>query len=92
VPWRGVGARALTLAAGALLVVAVPAIYLLFMPDDRGGYNGDYANDLLAAHWVGVAGFVLLALALWRMLSTARARSGGREPARAAAAARGSPP
>jgi MYXO-CTERM domain-containing protein len=33
-----------------------------------GGHNSSYAADALGAHWVAVAAFVLLALALWRML------------------------
>jgi hypothetical protein len=75
--WRGVGARTLILAAGALLAVAVPAVYVLFLPRDRGGFNSDYAQDLLGAHWLGVAGWLLLALALLRTLPSARAAGGG---------------
>jgi hypothetical protein len=74
--WRGIGVRALLLAAGGLLVVAVPAVYFAFPPEDRGGYNTSYAGELLGAHWVVVAAVVLLGLALWRMLAAAgRARS-----------------
>jgi hypothetical protein len=65
----GVGARTLILAAAAVLGIAVPAVYLLFEPDDRGGYNFSYASDLLGAHWPAVAALVLLALALWRIVS-----------------------
>ena len=82
--WRGVGARHLVLAAGALLTVVVPALYVLFPAKDRGGYNTEYALEELGAHWVTVAAVVLLGLALWRSLSTARARRGG--PAAAPAA------
>jgi hypothetical protein len=76
--WRGAGARLLLLAAGGLLTVVVPLIYLVFLPRDRGGYNTDYAVDVLGAHWVTAAALVLLGLALWRMLSTARGQSDAR--------------
>ena len=52
-----------------LLLVAVPLLYLVFPPDDLGGHNSSYASEALAAHWFAVAAFVLLALALWRMLA-----------------------
>jgi arabinofuranan 3-O-arabinosyltransferase len=73
--WRGVGERVLILAAGALLVVALPLVYLLFPADDRGGYNTEYAIQHLGAHWVTVAAVTLLGLALWRMVSRARGLS-----------------
>ena len=76
--WRGISVRMLTLAAALLLGVVVPVLYLVLMPDDLGGFNSEYAVDLIAAHWVSVAAFVLLVLALWRTLSTARDRPGGR--------------
>jgi arabinofuranan 3-O-arabinosyltransferase len=79
--WRGVSVRALTAAAALLLGVVVPALYLVLMPKDLGGFNSEYPVDLIAAHWVSVAAFVLLALTLWRVLSTAKARRGGRAPA-----------
>ncbi len=71
--WLGVPVRVLVAAACGLLAVVVPAIYLIFPPDDRGGYNPGYPLDVLGAHWVGVAAFVLLFLALARSLRTARA-------------------
>jgi hypothetical protein len=80
--WRGVGARALSLAAGALLALVVPALYLVEMPDNHGGFNGEYALDLLAAHWTALAGALLLGLALWRTLSTASRPSGAGSPGR----------
>jgi arabinofuranan 3-O-arabinosyltransferase len=70
--WRGIGARALVLAAAALLGLVVPALYLLFEPRNRGGYNFDYAVDLIGAHWVGVAALVLLLLALGRTAAAQR--------------------
>ena len=89
---RGIGARALALAAGALLGIAVPVLTLLIRPPNRGGYNPEYAGKGIVVHWVTVAGVSLLILALARALSTARARrdrapgappSAGARPARA---------
>jgi hypothetical protein len=78
----GVGARPLILAAAAILGIAVPATYLLFTPDDLGGYSFSYAGDLVGAHWLAVAALVLLVLALWRTVSAARrgSRSSSRRP------------
>ncbi len=73
--WRGASLERLLRAAGALLLVAVPAAYALFPPDDLGGHNSSYATELIGAHWVSVAAFVLLALALWRMLAGRAVRS-----------------
>jgi hypothetical protein len=81
--WRGIPSKPLALAGGALLAVAVPLIYIAFPADDLGGFNPAYAGDSLGGHWVAVAAWVLLALALWRVLSTA---------SRAAARARRSTP
>ena len=67
--WRGASVRALVATAGALLAVVVPLLYVVFPPQDLGGHNSSYAGEVLFAHWVAVAAFVLLALALWRMLS-----------------------
>jgi hypothetical protein len=72
--WRGWGPRTLTLIAAGLLGIAVPLIYLLVSPDDRGGYNFDYSVELINAHWVGVAAIVLLAIAAWRVTRQARTR------------------
>jgi hypothetical protein len=79
--WRGVGARALGLAAAALLGIVVPALYLLFGARDRGGFNFEYAHDHLAAHWCAVGALVLLALALWRSVSRATPPSPAAAPA-----------
>ena len=73
--WRGIGARALTAAAGALLLVVVPVLYLLFPGNDHGGFDTKYATEHLGAHFVAVAAYVLLATAVWRV-STATRRSG----------------
>jgi hypothetical protein len=67
--WRGWSPRALILAAGALLTLVVPTLYVLFPGDDRGGYDTDYAVEHLGAHWVTVAAVVLLVVAVvlgWR--------------------------
>jgi hypothetical protein len=71
--WRGVGARPLALVAAGLLALE-PAIYLLFTPEDKGGYNSNYPVALIRAHWVAVAAVALLGLSLWRTLSGARRR------------------
>ncbi len=66
--WRGVGAVALTLLAGALLGVVVPVLYLVHPGSTAGGNHSGYAAGHLAAHWVGVAAIGLLMAALWRTL------------------------
>jgi hypothetical protein len=71
--WRGVGPAPLAVAAGALVAGVLPAIYLLFPPDDAGGFNSELAADLTGAHWVAVAAWVLLALALSRAIRRPRA-------------------
>ncbi len=81
--WRGVGAKALTLTATALLALVVPLLYVIAPGDDRGGYSTTFATDHLAAHWVAVGAVTLLGLAL---LSTARARPGARAAAPPASA------
>ncbi len=85
--WRGATVRALTAAAALLIGVVVPALYLILMPDDLGGFNSEYAIDLIAAHWIAVLAFILLALALTAALNTATGRRGARAPAPADAAA-----
>ena len=70
--WRGATLDRLLAAAGALLLVVVPLVYLVFPPDDLGGHNSSYAGELLGAQWVAVAAFVLLAISLWRMLRPPR--------------------
>ncbi|MGI8633630.1 MAG: alpha-(1-_3)-arabinofuranosyltransferase domain-containing protein [Solirubrobacterales bacterium] len=79
--WRGIGPRALTYAAAAVLGVAVPAVYLLFGPADNGGYNANYATELLGAHWLGVVALTLLGLACAATVIAHRAlRRGGAGP------------
>jgi hypothetical protein len=67
--WRGWSARTLALTAGALLAVVVPVLYLAISPRDPGGYNSNYAVELIAAHWVGVGAVVLILLSLWRTVA-----------------------
>jgi hypothetical protein len=82
--WRGIDARQLALAGGLILAVAVPILTLIIRPDDRGGYNPEYAIDRIAVHWVAVAGITLMILAL----SRAMARPGRARAAQPTAAAR----
>jgi hypothetical protein len=69
--WRGLGPGPLSVLAGMLVGVGAPAVALLAPPLDLGGFNSEYATDLLGAHWLALAAFVALALALGRGLSTA---------------------
>jgi hypothetical protein len=82
--WRGVSVRRLIQAAGVLLVIVVPAVYLLFPGTNQGGYDMGYTIQHLGAHWVAVAAFALLVLALLRDLSTATGRRPGGRGARRA--------
>jgi hypothetical protein len=75
--WRGVPAKPLAIAGGLLLAIAVPLDYILFPAPDFGGYNPGYAGDQVSGHWIAVAAWVLLALALWRTLSRASRPRGG---------------
>ena len=70
--WRGVGPRPLTLAAGALLGVVVPLLYVIDAPSSAGGNHYGYATQHLTAHWVAVAAIGLMFVALWRTLAAAR--------------------
>ena len=68
VRWRGIGARALTLAAAGLLGVVVPILYLMHTGGEIGGNHFGYAMAHLGAQYVGVAALGLLMAALWRSL------------------------
>jgi len=79
--WRGLGARVLTAAAAALLVIAVPVLDLLLGSPDLPNRHFNYPVDKITAHWVTVAAIVLLIAALWRTLRGAgRPRPGGQSP------------
>jgi arabinofuranan 3-O-arabinosyltransferase len=94
--WRGVPTRRLLQAAGGLLVIVVPLLYLLFPGQNQGGYDFGYTAQHLGAHWVAVGAFALLVLALVRDLSsslrgstnTATGRRGGAPGARRRAGVR----
>lgn len=74
--WRGIGPRALAIAGGALLGVAVPVAYVITSPHNKGGYNFDYGVELIWAHWIGVLAVTLLGLAGWLTVREARGRRG----------------
>jgi arabinofuranan 3-O-arabinosyltransferase len=67
-----VGARALTLAGAALLVFAVPLLYLVHPADPDRANNVPYPAERIGAHWVTVAALILLFGALLRTLVAAR--------------------
>jgi hypothetical protein len=75
--WRGLAPGKLSALAGFLVGVVAPAIALAAPPLDLGGFNSEYATDLLGAHWVALAAFTALALALVAGLSTASGASRG---------------
>jgi len=83
--WRGIGVRLLTAGAALLLGVVVPLLYLIENPINRGGYNFEYSLQTINAHWVAEGALVLLMVACWRAISSARADRG--EPAPSAPAA-----
>lgn len=87
--WRGIGARELALAGGAVLGVAVPLLYVLLPPENRGGFNPEYSIDRIVAHWAAVAGLTLFVLALSRAM--ARMARGRSAPPSAAARPRSGP-
>jgi arabinofuranan 3-O-arabinosyltransferase len=60
----------------AVGVAAVPALYLAFPPEDKGGYSFEFANETLGAHWVadGVV-FLLAAAALLAARTRRRVRA-----------------
>jgi arabinofuranan 3-O-arabinosyltransferase len=78
--WRGVGSRLLTAVAAGLLGIAVPLIYALFVPKDRGGFNFEYSRELIGAHWVAVLALILLVVVCRRALAAARAASEPPDP------------
>jgi arabinofuranan 3-O-arabinosyltransferase len=75
----GVRGRALALAAGGLLILVVPVLYLVHSSDPDRANNVPYADERIAAHWVVVAALVLLGVALVRTLAGARPEGGRRQ-------------
>jgi arabinofuranan 3-O-arabinosyltransferase len=74
--WRGVPARTLALAGGAVLLVAVPVAHLVVgLPAD--GFQTNYAVKRIAEHWLAVGAICAFGAALWRTLSPARERRSG---------------
>jgi arabinofuranan 3-O-arabinosyltransferase len=73
--WRGISARTLVLVAGALLLIAVPAIYLSAPYHNQGGFDFGYPVELIDAHWIAVAAVVLLTVVVAQTLSTVRSRT-----------------
>jgi arabinofuranan 3-O-arabinosyltransferase len=55
----GVTVRRLLVAA-AVLIAALPVVYLVFPARDRGGNQFGYPDDLLGAHWIAVLAVLCL--------------------------------
>ncbi|HMJ94930.1 MAG TPA: hypothetical protein VK486_03710, partial [Thermoleophilaceae bacterium] len=55
----GVGVRRL-LTAAAVLLAALPVVYIVFPARDRGGNEFSYPDDLLGAHWIAVLALLCL--------------------------------
>ena len=70
--WRGARSRLLTGIAAGLLGIAVPLLYAIYSPRNLGGYSLDYSRDVIWAHWAAVAALILLIVACWRTLASAR--------------------
>jgi arabinofuranan 3-O-arabinosyltransferase len=66
--------------AGGLLAIVVPTVYLLFPAEDRGGYNPGYAGEHVGAHWVAVAAYTLLVVALIQSLGRRSRKARARVP------------
>ena len=81
--WRGVPEGRLTRLAGGLLVIVVPAIYLVFPPGNEGGFDPNYAEVEIYAHFVAVLAVCALGLALVRALAELRRRRREENPAHA---------
>jgi hypothetical protein len=68
--WRGVTVRRL-LALALIAVALLPLIYVVFTPDNPGGYSFTYPSDLLGAHWVAAFAVACMtaasALMAWRV-------------------------
>lgn len=55
----GIGVRRLLVAA-ALLIAALPLVYLVFPARERGGNEFGYPDDLVGAHWLAVVAVLCL--------------------------------
>ena len=53
-------------------VIVVPAIYLIFPPGNEGGFDPNYAEVEIYAHFVAVLAVCALGLALVRVLADLR--------------------
>jgi arabinofuranan 3-O-arabinosyltransferase len=79
--WRGVSARTLALAAGAVLLVAVPVAHLAAgLPGE--GFDTSYASARIAEHWLAVGALCALGGALLRTLAPESWRGRGRRSGR----------
>ncbi len=75
--WRGLPVRTLLTIAAVLLVIAMPAAYLLGTWRDHGGFNTNYAVDHTGGHWVAVAAVLVLVAVLIATLRVSRAMGRG---------------
>ena len=75
--YRGVTVRTL-LALAAVAVALLPLIYVVFTPDNPGGYSFDYAADLIGAHWVATFAVACMAAAAGLMAWRVRGSDLGR--------------
>jgi len=55
----GIGVRRL-LTTAAVLIAALPLVYLVFPARDRGGNEFGYPDDLIGAHWLAVLAVICL--------------------------------
>jgi hypothetical protein len=78
--WRGVRVRTLTFIAAGLIGIAVPALYAIESPRNRGGYNFEYSLQTIYAHWAAVGALVLLVIVVVRTLARAKAAAPTAEP------------
>ncbi|MBA2506723.1 MAG: hypothetical protein H0V29_12415, partial [Thermoleophilaceae bacterium] len=55
--------RARLLSVAALGLAVVPLIYVVFPPENRGGFDFNFGAELLGAHWFAVAAVICLGIA-----------------------------